>query len=86
MVIVQFATNSSTPSEDIDTSKLAAYQTDTNGSYITAYLQANDQPLMFVIGDGKEYKFKNKTFINHPLKQNSSYIMFLKFFENQVNV
>ncbi|XP_028402424.1 uncharacterized protein LOC114525361 [Dendronephthya gigantea] len=82
MVIVQSATSSPTPSENINTSKLEA-QADTEDSYITAHLKAEDLPLTFVIGDGKEYKYGNKTFINHVLQQNSSYIMFLKFIENQ---
>ncbi|CAB4005657.1 Down syndrome cell adhesion molecule homolog isoform X2 [Paramuricea clavata] len=83
MVVVQIATKNPTPVEDIKTSDLNPYQTDTQAPYITAYLKADILPLSFVIGDGKQYNFENKNYLNQPLKQNSTYIVFLRFFESQ---
>jgi hypothetical protein len=85
MVVVQIATKNPTPVEDIKTSHLKPYQTDTQAPYITAYLKVDVLPLSFVIGDGKQYNFENKNYLNQPLKQNSTYIVFLRFFESQVN-
>ncbi len=86
MVIVQIATKTPTPVEDIKKSDLKPYQDNTQDPYVTAYLKADVLPLTFVIGDGKEYNNStNKKYVNQPLKQNSSYIVFLRFFENQVN-
>jgi hypothetical protein len=86
MVIVQRVTSSQTPSENIRTSKLKPYQTSTQDPYITAYLKAADVlPLTFVIGDGREYNSEKEKYFNQPLEQNSSYLVFLRFFENQVN-
>ncbi|XP_028399530.1 uncharacterized protein LOC114522942 [Dendronephthya gigantea] len=83
MVIVQKATGSSLQSENIETSKLKAYQTNTQDPYVTAYLSTDDLPLPFVIGDGKEYNFKTGKYLNQPLTTNSSYIVFLRYFESQ---
>ncbi|XP_028399357.1 uncharacterized protein LOC114522808 [Dendronephthya gigantea] len=84
LIIVQRATSSSqTPSEDIKTSKLRPYQSDTQDLYITAYLRADVLPLSFVIGDGKKYSYENVTYVNQPLQPNTSYNVFLRFFESQ---
>jgi hypothetical protein len=85
MVIMQLVTSSQTPSENIKTSKLKPYQTSTQDPYITAYLKADVLPLTLVIGDGKEYNSEKEKFFNQPLEQNSSYFVFLRFFESQVN-
>ena len=86
MVIVQNATSSQTPSEDIQTKDLKPYQANVKEPYVTAYLKADNIPLTFVIGDGKEYNFEKVKYSNQPLKQNSHYIVFLRFFESQVNI
>ncbi|XP_028399361.1 uncharacterized protein LOC114522811 [Dendronephthya gigantea] len=83
MVIVQKAASSSLQSQNIETSKLKAYQANTQDPYVTAYLKTDDLPLMFVIGDGKEYNFKTEKYFNQPLTTNSSYIVFLRYFESQ---
>ena len=83
MIIVQIASKTPTPVEDIQTNDLKPFQANTQDLYITAYFKADVLPLKFVIGDGKEYKFENERYINHPLKQNSSYIVFLRFFETK---
>ena len=86
MVIVQIATKTPISVEDIKKSELKPYQDNTQDPYVTAYLKADVLPLTFVIGDGKEYNNStNEKYVNQPLKQNSSYIVFLRFFENQVN-
>ena len=85
MVTVQIATKTPTPVEDIKTRDLKPYQANTQDPYITAYLKADVLPLTFVIGDGKEYSSTNEKYVNKPLKQNSSYIVFLRFFEIEVN-
>jgi hypothetical protein len=85
MVIVQLVTSSQTPSGNIKTSKLKAYQTNTQDPYITAYLKPDVLPLTFVIGDGKEYNCEKEKYFNQPLDQNSSYLVFLRYFESQVN-
>ena len=85
MIIVQLATKSPTPVEDIQTEDLKPYQTDTKDPYIAAYLKTHVLPFTFVIGDGKEYNSKKQKYLNQPLEQNSNYIVFLRFFENQVN-
>ena len=72
--------------EDIKTGTLNPYQANTRGPYITAYFKIDsDTPSEFVIGDGKTYRFKDKYYVNKPLEQNSSYIVFLRYFENEVN-
>ena len=86
MVIVQIASKTPTPVENIQTNDLKPYQNNTHADpYITAYFNTDNLPSKFVIGDGKEYEFKNRSYYNHPLRQNSSYIVFLRFFETKVN-
>ena len=84
MVIVQNAKSSSVLSENLRTSDLKSYQANTKDPYVTAYLKADVLPLVFVIGDGKDYNSENEKYSNQPLKQNSSYIVFLRFFESEV--
>lgn len=85
MVIVKIATSNQIPSEDIRTRDLKPYIKNTKDPYITAYFRINtENPMMFVIGDANEYKFKNTNYLNQPLKQNTSYTVFLRFFEYQV--
>jgi hypothetical protein len=85
MVIVQLVTSSQTPSENIKTRELKPYQPNTQDPYITAYLKSDALPLTFVIGDGKEYNSEKEKYFNQPLVHNSSYLVFLRFFEIQVN-
>ena len=85
MVIVESSIKSSTRSEDLKANDLKPYLEITEGPYVTAYLKADVLPLLFVIGDGNEYNSKHQKYFNQPLKQNSDYIVFLMFFENQVN-
>ena len=85
MVIVQVASKSPTPVNDIETSDLKPYQNKTHADpYITAYFKTDVLPLVFVIGNGTVFTFENKNYYNHPLQQNSSYIVFLRFFETKV--
>jgi hypothetical protein len=86
MVIVQNAKITSTPSENLKTGDLKSYQENMNDPYVTAYLKADVLPLTFVVGDGKEYNNEKEKYFNQPLKLNSSYIVFLRFFESQVNI
>ena len=86
IVVVYRASNISTQSNDIETSELRSYQSNTQVSYITAYLKADVLPLTFFIGDGKEYNSEKENYFNRPLLQNTSYIVFLRFFENEVNM
>ena len=85
MIIVQKATSALTTSKNIETSKLRPYQANTQDPYVTAYLKTEDLPLTFMIGDGKEYNSETGKYFNQPLTTNSSYIVFLRYFENQVN-
>lgn len=86
MVIVQNARKYRKEVEDIKTSYLKSYQANTPDPYITAYFKVDSkEALMFVVGDGKQYEFKSKTYYNKPLEPNSSYIVFLRYFENEVN-
>ena len=86
MVIVQTAKSSSTPSENLKTGDLKSYEENMNNPYVTAYLKADVLPLTFVVGDGKEYNSEKENYFNQPLKLSSSYIVFLRFFESQVNI
>jgi hypothetical protein len=84
-VIVKVATipKNRTKVEDIKTSDLKPYHAKKQEDpYIAAYLSADILPFTFVIGDGKKYNFENETFFNKPLKQNSNYTVFLRFFED----
>ena len=83
-VIVIVASENGRSVESIGTNELKPYQNDTKDLYITAYLKADVLPLRFEIGDGKEYNSEKERYFNQPLKQNSSYIVFLRYFENQV--
>ncbi|CAB3995578.1 Hypothetical predicted protein [Paramuricea clavata] len=83
MVIVQISSDNPKPVESLKASNLKPYQANTQDPYITAYLKTDALPLTFVIGDGKEYNSEKQKYFNQPLKQNSSYILFLRFFENQ---
>ena len=87
MVIVQNDKKSAKPVQDIETSNLKPYQTNTKDPYVTAYFKTNVLPVTFTIGDGKGYFINSgkEKYINQPLKQNSSYIVFLRFFETKVN-
>ena len=84
MVNVQSSTSSQVSSEDIKTSDLKNYQPNTREPYITANVKADVLPSMFVIGDGKNYSSEIHEYLNQPLTANSSYIVFLRFFESQV--
>ncbi len=86
MVIVQNVKSSLTPSKNLRTSDLKPYKANKNDPFVTAYLKTDVLPLTFVIGDGKEYNSEKEKYVNQPLKQNSNYIVFLRFFENQVNI
>ncbi|CAB4006611.1 THAP domain-containing 9 [Paramuricea clavata] len=83
MVIVQLATSSQIPSEYIETSELNPYIANTQDPYITAYLKPDILPLTLVVGDGKEYNSEKVKYINQPLKQNSNYVVFLRFYASQ---
>ncbi|XP_028402580.1 receptor-type tyrosine-protein phosphatase delta-like isoform X10 [Dendronephthya gigantea] len=83
MIIVKTAENILKPVEEIKTSDLKPYQSNTQDPYITAYLKTDVLPSSFVIGDGKEYKYKNMIYVNQRLQPNSSYNVFLRFFESQ---
>ena len=85
MVIVQRAPRNRI-AEEIGTADLRPYQANKrHGPYITAYFKVNSStPSIFVIGDGRTYKFEAKYYINQPLEQNSKYIAFLRYFENEV--
>ncbi|CAB4019763.1 receptor-type tyrosine- phosphatase F-like [Paramuricea clavata] len=82
MIIVQVAPKINEV-EDIGESDLKPYQANTQDPYVTAYLKADVLPLTFVIGDGMQYNSEKQRYSNQPLKQNSSYIVFLRFFESQ---
>ena len=81
MVVVQNTNAVTTSSENIKTTDLKPHQSEKNDPYITAYFKADMLPLTFIIGDGE----KRRNFSNQPLKQNSSYAVFLRFFESEVN-
>jgi hypothetical protein len=86
MIIVENSKKSSARSEELRTNDLEPYQENTEGPYVTASLKADVLPLTFVIGDGKEYNSKDQKYFNQPLTENSDYVVFLRFFENQVNI
>ena len=86
MVIVQSYHENRSNVEDIKTSNLKPYKGNTPNPYITAYFKIDSGgPLRFIVGNGKKYEYKNKMYLNKPLEQNSSYIVFLRYFENEVN-
>ena len=85
LIVVQSGTNNPTSSENLRSSNLKPYQANINDPYVTAYLKTDVLPLLFVVGDGKNYNSDKETYFNQPLKQNSRYIVFLRFFENQVS-
>ena len=84
MIIVQFAPKNRGVNK-IGKSDLKRYRANTKDLYVTAYLKADVLPLTFVIGDCQEYNSANEIYFNQPLKQNSSYMAFLRFFESEVN-
>ena len=83
MVIVESSIKSPIQSENLRPSDLKPYQENIKGPYVTSFIKADVLPLMFVIGDGKEYNSKDQQYSNQPLQQNSNYIVFVIFFENQ---
>lgn len=86
MVVVQVGTKSPRPVEDIKTNELQPFRSNKTDPYIAAYLTVDSMaPSTFVIGNCKNYKFNDINYFNEPLKQNSSYIVFLRFFYNEVN-
>ena len=85
MIIVKRDTGERTPVEDIKTSSLSSYETNTTDPYITAYLKTSNLSSSFIIGDNNEYNFKGEKYVNQPLKQNANYIVFLRYFETEVN-
>ena len=87
MVIVRVASrNNSIPVDDIKTDELQPYHPNETDHYITAYFKVHSgTPSTFVIGDGKTYEFDDRNYTNNPLKQNSGYAVFLRFFGNEVN-
>ena len=87
MVIVRIASrNNSRPVDNIKTDELKPHQPNKADPYIAAYFNVDSgTPTTFVIGDGKTYEFDNIDYTNSPLKENSSYIVFLRFFGKEVN-
>ena len=85
-IIVQSAGKNPTSSGNLRTSDVKPYQTNVEDPYITGYIKADTLPLLFVVGDGKNYNSDKETYLNQPLKQNSSYIVFVRYFENQVSL
>ncbi|XP_028413335.1 uncharacterized protein LOC114536208 isoform X2 [Dendronephthya gigantea] len=83
MIIVQRTTNRPAPREDDDTNKLKLCQENNQDRYVAAYLRAELLPLSFVIGDDKEYNSENVTYVNHYLQGNTSYRVFVRFFESE---
>ena len=83
MIIVESSIKSPIPSKNLRPSDLKPYQENIEGPYVTSFIKADVLPLTFVIGDGKEYNSKDQQYFNQPLQQNSNYIVFLIFFENQ---
>ena len=69
----------------VENSIRSSYQRNVKVPYVTAYIKADVLPWTFVIGDGREYNSEDKKYLNQPLKQNSKYIAFLRFYENEVN-
>ena len=88
MVIVQVTPKSPEAVEEIKTSDLKPYQENTRDPYVTGYLKADDQSskFEFVIGDRNKYHSAKETYFNQPLKKNTSYIVFLRYFESQVEL
>ena len=86
MVVVQMATSNPRATEDIATNELKPHgeKMDAKDPYIAGFFEADKLPSTFVIGDGKEYNSAKQNYSNPPLQQNSSYIVFLRFFESQV--
>lgn len=86
MVVVQVGTKSPRPVENIKTNELQPYRSNKTDLYVAAYLNVEQvAPSTFVVGNGENYKLNDKNYFNKPLKQNSSYRVFLRFFENEVN-
>ena len=88
MVIVQITPNNPQAVEEIKTSDLEPYKENTRGPYVTGYLNASaaDPSSKFVIGQGNTYSSTKETYFNRPLERNTSYIVFLRYFESQVNI
>ena len=86
MVIVQSGSGSLGNVENIRTNDLKPYDPNRGGRYIAAYFAINSgSRFTFVIGDGKEHQFKKKNYLNKPLEQNSTYVIFLRYFEKVNN-
>ena len=84
MVIVQHSSKVRKRSEDVETNELKPHQDSSKDApYITAYFEAAKLPTTLVIGDGKWYNSTSKSYWNKPLEQNSSYFVFLRFFESK---
>ena len=88
MVIVQIALKNPQAVEEIKTSDLKPYERNTRGPYVTGYLKASaaNPSSKFVIGQGNTYYSNKETYSNRPLEKNTSYIVFLRYFESQVNI
>ena len=88
MIIVQITPNNPQAVEEIETSDLKPYEENTRGPYVTGYLKASaaDPSSKFVIGQGNTYHATRETYFNRPLERNTSYIVFLRYFESQVNI
>ena len=86
MVIVQSAFKDKKQVEDIETSNLKPYQASTQDYYVTAYFNVySGTPSTFEIGDRKKYEYNGKSYLNMALEPNSTYVVFLRCFESEVN-
>ena len=86
MIIVQSASEVKKQVENIQTRNLKPYQASTDGYYVTAYFKVDSAtPSTFEIGDRKKYEYNGKSYINKPLEPNSTYVVFLRYFESEVN-
>ena len=82
LIIVQAATTSTKISDAYQNNELRPFSTGASVPYVTARFSYNNLPNTFVVGDGG--RTSNKKYINQPLKANTEYILFVRFFETEV--
>ena len=84
LVIVQAGTNGKKTSDLYASNEVKPFSAGSSDPYVTAGFKHSNLPTTFVIGDGNSYTFGGENYVNQPLKEKTTYILFVMYIESEV--
>ena len=84
LVIVQAAANKKKTSELYASNEVKPFSAGSSDPYVTAGFNHSNLPTTFVIGNGNSYTFGGENYVNQPLKEKTTYILFVMYIESEV--